>query len=92
MASLTEINGPLFERAKALVESAGPAEEYVARAVHAADDCYYAIFAAPGWVPIFLSSEYDEGPATYTDPDYAVGKAAQALVEMLNANLHDGVE
>jgi hypothetical protein len=92
VASLADINGKLFDKAKALVESSGPAEEYIARAVHAADDCYYAVFAAPGWVPMFVASEYDGGPATYTDPDYAADKAREALFNILNANLRDGIE
>jgi hypothetical protein len=93
MVSLTDLDGPLFDKAKVLIESSGPAEEYVARAVHAADDCYYAIFAAPGWVPRFVDSEYDGGgPAIFTDIEFAAAKAREALFNLLNANLRDGIE
>lgn len=92
MISVSDLNGPLFNKAKALVESSGPADEYVAMAVHAAENYYYAVFAAPGWMPRFLDSEYDGGPAAYTDRDYAAGKAREALINILNANLRDGIK
>jgi hypothetical protein len=92
MVSNSDIEGPLFREAKARIEGSGPAEEYVAMAVHAADGCYYAIFAAPGWIPMFLDSEFGGGPATYTDPDYAAARAREALFNILNANLRDGIE
>jgi hypothetical protein len=37
MELLYELKGPLFEKAKALIESFGPIETYVAIAVHATE-------------------------------------------------------
>jgi hypothetical protein len=92
MVSISDLEGPLFRKAKAQIENSGPAEEYVAMAVHAVDNYYYAVFAAPGWMPQFVDCEYGGAVGTYTDPDYAAAKAREALFNILNANLRDGIE
>jgi len=92
MESLTNLQGPLFDKARALVERSGPAEEYLARAVHASDGCYYAIWAAPGWVPTFVLSPNGDGAEIFTDINSAEAKAREELFNILNANLRDGIE
>jgi hypothetical protein len=81
-----KICGPIFEAAKAKLESFGPRADYMAGAIFAADDLCYAAYAAPGSIPEFVYSE-DGSPAVFRDIKAAEAKAREELFNMLNANL-----
>lgn len=86
MESLTNLKGPLFDKAEALMESRGPVEEYFAGAVHASEGYYYAAFAGPGQVPGFAIAD-DGGPAIFESIKAAETRARELLFKQLNADL-----
>lgn len=88
MTSFYELTEPLFEKAKALMDSSGPRTEYMASAVYAADGYYYAAYAAPGWVPEFVYD--DQGPSIFQEIKDAEARAREMLFNTLNANLVHG--